>query len=56
LKDPFKTRIKVLEEELGKVDNPFLKCHAHRPCEGFEDLFVELEIVNKAGGEGIMLR
>ena len=56
LKEPFKNRIKILEEELAKVDNPFLNCHAHRPCKGFADLFYELENVNKAKGEGIMLR
>lgn len=42
LKEPFKSRILVLEQELAKVDNPFIKCHAHRPCKGFSDLFYEL--------------
>jgi DNA ligase-1 len=46
----------MLQEVLSAIDNPYIKCHAHRECTGFHDLFDELERVNKAEGEGLMLR
>lgn len=30
LKKPFKERIKLMEDVITKVNNPHLKCHAHR--------------------------
>lgn len=56
LKKPFKDRIKAMEEVLSGIDNPYIKCHAHRECSGFDDLFAELDRVNNAEGEGLMLR
>ena len=56
LNKPFKDRIKAMEKVLTEVDNPYIKCHAHRNCTGFTDLFDELDRVNKEGGEGLMLR
>jgi DNA ligase 1 len=56
LKKPFKTRIKMMEEEIKALDNSYIKCHAHRKCESYEDLFKELDEVNKIEGEGLMLR
>ena len=38
LQEPFTKRIKVLQEELAKIENPFFVCHPHRPCKGKEDL------------------
>jgi len=45
-----------MEETLSAIDNPYIKCHAHRECTGFADLFAELDKVNKIEGEGLMLR
>lgn len=56
LKKPFKERVKLMEDVLTKTNNPHLKCHAHRICNSFTDMFSELEAVNKVKGEGLMLR
>jgi hypothetical protein len=47
LKLPFKDRLKAMEDVIKQIDSPYLKCHAHRVCEGYDDLFKELDLVNK---------
>ncbi len=32
LKLPFKERIKVLEEEIKKINSPYIRCHPHIVC------------------------
>lgn len=39
-----------MENVITKVDNPHLKCHAHRLCTGYDDLLAELDAVNKIKG------
>ena len=56
LKKPFRERVELMEEVIGSIDSPYLKCHSHRICTGFDDLFKELDEVNKVKGEGLMLR
>ena len=46
----------MMEQEIKALDNNYIKCHAHRECKGFTDLFAELDEVNKKDGEGLMLR
>jgi len=45
-----------MKEIIEKLDNPYIKCHYHRECKGFQDMFKELDHINKVEGEGIMLR
>ena len=43
LKQPFKKRIEMMEKVIAELDNPYIKCHRHRECKGFDDLFHELD-------------
>ena len=46
----------MMDKVIKEIDSPYLKCHAHRECKSYEDLFKELDEVNKIEGEGLMLR
>ena len=46
----------MMQKVISEIDNPYIKCHAHRQCKGYDDMFAELENVNKIEGEGLMLR
>jgi DNA ligase-1 len=56
LKLPFRERLKEMEKVIKEIDSPYLVCHAHRECQGLQDLMKELDGVNENEGEGLMLR
>lgn len=54
LKLPFEERYEALQQRFS--DHPFAKVAPHSKCQGQGDLLRQLEIMNRVGGEGLMLR
>jgi DNA ligase-1 len=52
----FEARLQFLDELLRKHAPPYARAHEHKPCKGRDHLFAELAEVQRAGGEGLMLR
>jgi len=53
---PFDARYKLMDEELNKINNPYIKLVHNRLCTSRKDMDQELEKVLALSGEGLMLR
>jgi DNA ligase-1 len=53
---PFEHRLNQLQFQLSSSNTPYAKPHDHEPCLGIEHLRKVLMLVEKFGGEGLMLR
>eukprot|EP00668_Euglena_longa_P016283 GGOE01020519.1.p1 GENE.GGOE01020519.1~~GGOE01020519.1.p1 ORF type:complete len:644 (-),score=189.63 GGOE01020519.1:153-2084(-) len=57
LKKPFEERITFLEERFGERKGlEFVRVVEHTRCGGIGDLLAKLKVVEREGGEGLMLR
>lgn len=53
---PFKDRYQIMQEEIPKLNNPYIRVVHNRICTSRSDMDQELEKVLGLSGEGLMLR